>query len=128
MAKEAKRIGALPTSSSRPPDRRWPRTVTAIAARRPCSVSVPVARRRAGAERHRARQREARARIAVGLDAAVAQGVVASRLVGAHRRHVGAQVGGLDAVARPPSRCPVTALVRPTAVRTPTPRYSSSTR
>ena len=43
MAKVAKRIGALPTSSSRPPDRRWPRTVTAIAARRPCRVSVPAA-------------------------------------------------------------------------------------
>ena len=43
MAKVAKRIGALPTSSRRPPDSRWPRTVTAIAARRPCSVSVPLA-------------------------------------------------------------------------------------
>ena len=44
MAKLAKRIGALPTSSSRLPGSAWARTVTATAARRPCSVSLPFAR------------------------------------------------------------------------------------
>ena len=39
MANVAKRIGALPTSSRRSPARRWPRTVTAIGARRPWRVS-----------------------------------------------------------------------------------------
>ena len=43
MAKVAKRMGALPTSSRRSPDSRCPRTATAMAARRPCSVSVPLA-------------------------------------------------------------------------------------